>query len=193
MGIFFSKSTSGFYRDDLHGNAMPADVKPISEERYHELLAGMVANKPIVADADGFPMNLERTVDIGERIALQRHRIDAAYEQAMALIAGAYPRAEVNGWPEQVKAVELFEAAPDAPNPLLEALAQSSQCSLAEMAGRIRGKRESYLVAYGSLTARRHALLQQLREVDPAAADAEQQVAALDTAGLMALAKQLQQ
>lgn len=193
MSIFFSGSTNGFYRDDLHGNAMPADVKPISEERYNELLAGMASNKPIVADADGFPINLERSVDIGARIALQRRRIDAAYEQAMALIEGAYPRGEVSGWPEQVRAVELFEAAPDSPNPLLEALAQASQSSLVEMASRIRGKRESYLVAYGSLTARRHALLQQLREIDPAAADAEQQVTALDPAGLMALAEQLQQ
>lgn len=47
--IFYSASTGGFYRDDIHPDGRPADCCPISETLYAELLDGQAAGKLIEA------------------------------------------------------------------------------------------------------------------------------------------------
>ena len=56
MKLYFSKSTNGFYTDEIHGEAIPADAVEITEEQHAELLAGQSTGKIITSDADGNPV-----------------------------------------------------------------------------------------------------------------------------------------
>ena len=40
MSYFYSRSTRGFYRKDIHGDRMPADVVPVTEEQHAALMRG---------------------------------------------------------------------------------------------------------------------------------------------------------
>lgn len=50
---YYSPSTGGFYLDELHGDAMPADVVKISQRRHAELMAAQAAGAAIVAGKRG--------------------------------------------------------------------------------------------------------------------------------------------
>lgn len=52
---YFSKSTRGFYDEELHGVNMPADAVPVSQKRFAELWDGHMQGKQIVGDAEGNP------------------------------------------------------------------------------------------------------------------------------------------
>lgn len=54
--MYYSKTTGGFYSQDIHGENMPADVVEISDEVHAEMLAGQALGKRIVAGQDGAPM-----------------------------------------------------------------------------------------------------------------------------------------
>lgn len=54
--MFYSKSTSGFYIAEIHGDGIPADAVEITPEEHAELLAGQSGGKRIVANADGQPL-----------------------------------------------------------------------------------------------------------------------------------------
>jgi hypothetical protein len=56
MQYYFSKSTNGFYIDELHGTNMPKDVVKITEKQYSDLLAGQQTNKIISSNAKGQPI-----------------------------------------------------------------------------------------------------------------------------------------
>ena len=57
--IFYSKSTNGFYDDEIH-SLMPDDVVCISKEKHEELLLGQSSGKIISADKTGNPVLLDR-------------------------------------------------------------------------------------------------------------------------------------
>lgn len=52
---FYSFSTRGFYRQDLHGSAMPADAIEITAESYADLVAGQATGLRIVRGDGGVP------------------------------------------------------------------------------------------------------------------------------------------
>ncbi|MBZ0127147.1 MAG: hypothetical protein K8F32_12320, partial [Rhodocyclaceae bacterium] len=53
--MFYSKTTGGFYSQEIHGSARPDDCVEITAERHAELISAQSAGKRIVADADGYP------------------------------------------------------------------------------------------------------------------------------------------
>lgn len=53
--MFYSKSTSGFYSREIHGDNIPADAIEITTEEHAALLDGQSAGKIITADAAGAP------------------------------------------------------------------------------------------------------------------------------------------
>ena len=55
MRYYYSPSTRGFYIDQLHGDAMPADCLEITQERYQQLLADQESGKTIQPSVDGTP------------------------------------------------------------------------------------------------------------------------------------------
>ncbi|HEX7687337.1 MAG TPA: hypothetical protein VF453_06510 [Burkholderiaceae bacterium] len=56
MTRYYSKSTSGFYVDAIHGEAMPTDAVEISDDDYGALMTAQASGKSIVAGADGKPV-----------------------------------------------------------------------------------------------------------------------------------------
>lgn len=55
MSYSYSPSTRGFYRSDIHGDAIPADALAISDAQYATLLAGVNSGE-IIAMVDGAPV-----------------------------------------------------------------------------------------------------------------------------------------
>lgn len=55
MSIFYAASTGGFYCADIHGDLMPADAVPVSDDEHGRLLSGQAAGQRIVPDAAGRP------------------------------------------------------------------------------------------------------------------------------------------
>jgi hypothetical protein len=58
--FFYSASARGFFISAIHGDAMPADVVPVTVERHAELLAGQSAGHVIEPDAYGVPQIVAR-------------------------------------------------------------------------------------------------------------------------------------
>lgn len=54
--IFFSRSTRGFYDEEIHTSGVPLDAVEISRAQHAALLAAQAAGKRIVADANGYPV-----------------------------------------------------------------------------------------------------------------------------------------
>jgi len=53
---YFSKSTNGFYSEEINGEAMPGDVVQISDKQWIDLLEGQILGKMITADHTGNPV-----------------------------------------------------------------------------------------------------------------------------------------
>ena len=54
--MFYSKSTNGFYRAEIHGTKMPVDVVEITDVQWQALLTAQAQGKVIGADAQGRPL-----------------------------------------------------------------------------------------------------------------------------------------
>lgn len=59
MDIFYSGNERGFFASDVHAT-MPPDVRPVTIERWHELLQAQSAGQEIVPDAKGDPIARDR-------------------------------------------------------------------------------------------------------------------------------------
>ena len=53
--MFYSKSTSGFYSSEIHGDNKPEDCVEITEEQHAELLEAQSQGMTITANDDGIP------------------------------------------------------------------------------------------------------------------------------------------
>ena len=57
--MLYSKSTSGFYSREIHGDNIPADAVEITTEQHDALLEGQSQGKIISADENGSPILIE--------------------------------------------------------------------------------------------------------------------------------------
>lgn len=57
--MLYSKSTSGFYSRDIHGDNIPADAVEITAEEHAALLEGQSQGKVISADEEGNPILID--------------------------------------------------------------------------------------------------------------------------------------
>ncbi|HYD46703.1 MAG TPA: DUF4376 domain-containing protein [Terriglobales bacterium] len=80
--MLYAASTRGFYREDVHGENIPADAVEITDEQYAVLIEGQAKGGTIASGAGGFPILLPRTeptIDqikdaMWERIKIERDR-----------------------------------------------------------------------------------------------------------------------
>jgi len=56
MDYFYSKTTRGFYTKELHGEAIPGDAVPVSEQQHAGLMQGQNNGQQIVPDEQGRPV-----------------------------------------------------------------------------------------------------------------------------------------
>ena len=67
--MLFSKTTNGFYSQDIHGDSIPADAMEITAAEYAALMAGQTAGKLITSDSIGRPVLADRPSLTAEEIA----------------------------------------------------------------------------------------------------------------------------
>lgn len=61
--IYFSKTTNGFYDDEIMPiSKMPDDKVSITVEEYRKIFDEHVTGRPIVADGNGYPYTIARVV-----------------------------------------------------------------------------------------------------------------------------------
>lgn len=89
--------------------------------------------------------------------AAKRLEINEAFNAAMAALAASYPEREIQSWPQQVKEAEALAADPQAPAPLLTAIAEARSLPVVELASRVLEKMNAYAAASGALIGRRQA------------------------------------
>lgn len=89
--------------------------------------------------------------------AAKRMEINEACNAAVAELAASYPEREILSWPQQVKEAEALAANPQAPAPLLTAIAEARSLPVVELASRVLEKMNAYAAASGALIGRRQA------------------------------------
>ena len=75
--LYYSKSTSGFYSDDLHGENIPDDAVEITGEKHQELLADIALGKRIDIGSDGQPFASFPEISLEELAAQKRAEVQA--------------------------------------------------------------------------------------------------------------------
>jgi hypothetical protein len=106
----FSPSTLGFYLTGVHPS-MPADAKPITAERYAEIMAGTSRGKRLAADAQGAPVLLDAPAPsvaaLRRSAELQTTQLS---NQLRERIAKASHYLQTTRWPVQVAAAQAIAA-----------------------------------------------------------------------------------
>lgn len=118
--IYYSASTSGFYKSEIHGEDIPSDSVEITQDKYTDLLVGQGVGHEIVSDQNGYPINKQpsppsiseisaqelavRTATADKQIAILKPAIDGGYakpEHSVLLADWQRCRYELTLVPEQ--------------------------------------------------------------------------------------------
>lgn len=105
--------------------------------------------------------------------------INTAAGRALDALSASYPAGEVSSWSQQTAEADALAANPDTPTPLLTAITTARNISVAELAARVRAKRDAYAHASGRIIGQRQALEDALNAIDLKAADAETKLEAI--------------
>ena len=97
--MLYSKSNSGFYSKEIHGNEIPADAIEITDDEYKILLNGACSGKAINIGTDGRPELVEITpsddyIKSSLSSAVQMYLDDAAQAKGYDNIASAVTYAD---------------------------------------------------------------------------------------------------
>lgn len=92
---FFSKSTLGFYDDQIHVQR-PDDAVEISDEKHSEIMTAQSEGKAIAADQDGHPIAVDRDPPSPE--AVIKMQINALERQQTARRLREAVAGKDNGW-----------------------------------------------------------------------------------------------
>jgi hypothetical protein len=77
MTIYYSKSTGGFYNDQIN-SGLPADAVEVSGDQHASLLAGQGGGKVIQAGSTGNPVLIDVTVSDAQRWGNYQALVEAA-------------------------------------------------------------------------------------------------------------------
>lgn len=108
--MFYSKSTGGFYTEEIHGSSIPLDAVEISDSEYHRLISGQSSGKLIKSDQSGFPILSDRPPPSEEQIIA---RYETALDNMLNTVAQGYRYADRTrlalraGYPNQNQALAI--------------------------------------------------------------------------------------
>jgi hypothetical protein len=89
--MFFSPDTRGFYSQNVHGAAIPADAVPITAEAHAALMAAQAQGAAIQPDANGNPVAVFPTPPTAaEVLTSAKAAAHAAVEAAVSAIRRAF-------------------------------------------------------------------------------------------------------
>ena len=96
--IYYSKTTKGFYCEEIHGTNIPSDRVQITNEQHENLLNEQSNGKQIVPDKNGYPIAIVPPIipPTWEQIRSQR---DAFLKDSDWSVAGdATPKPSKESW-----------------------------------------------------------------------------------------------
>lgn len=100
-------------------------------------------------------------------------------EAMLAVLRADCPESEVTSWAKQEVEARALVVNPDAPSPLLTAIASTRGLTVTELAQRVITKADTYAISAGTLIGRRQALEDKLMAIDLDVPDAAEQIAAI--------------
>jgi len=155
MQAYYSAAAGGFLFRELHG-VLPDDAVPVMADEHAALLAAQARGLVIHAGPDGQPVAVDRpALSIAElRLAKQTSIRDEA-EKVLAPLKAEYGPTEIASWDQQYEEATALDAAPDAPAPLVRAIAAARGMDPAELAARIRANRAAWVAISGHVVGQR--------------------------------------
>lgn len=86
--MFYSKSTGGFYCQEINGDNIPADSVEISDAEHAALLQAQSGGKQIAADENGYPVLIDLPAPTPDELSRQaQSKKKALIAEASAVIA----------------------------------------------------------------------------------------------------------
>lgn len=108
--MFYSKSSGGFFTQEIHGAGIPSDAVEITEQHHAELLAGQSAGKLIAADVGGYPVLIDPTpTPLPVVIEGAKARVRAARVAVFATLAGIQSQALADGDTANAQAISTIQ------------------------------------------------------------------------------------
>lgn len=157
MAFFVTTDTSnlitGLYTDDGDFADPPVGAVQVTIADFALLRSGRGKYKFI----NGV---LVDNLDLARR--LQTRQIEAAYVNAIGVIASQYPETERNSWAKQEQEARAWIADNTALTPLLSALTSARGDTLSVIAGKVITNADAYAVYAGAIIGKRQALLKQV-------------------------------
>lgn len=181
MNTYFSPSRKGLFNLPVGDDAVL-----LTEEVAAALMIELAAGKMLDADAEGNPIAVDAphiptpeeeylAKPLAERLTIQLGRLNADYDQAVAVLNSDYPAAETHTWTLQVTEARAYQAwidggrVGDAPaTPFLVELNEGRVTAnvgdgLEDLVSRILANDAVYSPALAGFTAYRHGIEKQLR------------------------------
>lgn len=120
--MFYSKSSRGFYNNDIHGENIHEDAVEITPEQHAALLEGQSQGKIISADENGYPILIDppplTEAQIQDAVTAARA---AAYVKESDPLFFKYQRGEVHKEDWLAKVAEIKARYPDGVLPVYTA------------------------------------------------------------------------
>lgn len=184
MKTYFSPSRKGLFNLPVGDDSVL-----LTEEVAAALMVELKAGKVLEADAEGNPIAVEApkvpsyeeiylSKPIAERLTIQLGRLNADYDQAVAVLNVDYPAAETHTWTLQVTEARAYQAwidggrVGDAPEvPFLVELNEGRVAAnvgdgFEDLISRILANDAVYSPALAGFTAYRHGIEKQLRTAE---------------------------
>lgn len=129
---------------------------------------------------DGWQLDGELQTQLAAQAAASKlAEINEGAGRALAELSAGYPAGEIASWPQQTREAEAIAANPAANVPILTAIAQQRGIGVVELAQRVLAKVAAYGMASGYIIGQRQALEDAIEAVELTAADALQQLEAI--------------
>lgn len=96
--IYYSKTTKGFYREDIHGTNIPSDCVKITEQTWKELLESQSKGKVIQPDERGYPIAIKPSVIPPTWEEIKKKRDVLLKDSDWSVAADANPKPSKEAW-----------------------------------------------------------------------------------------------
>lgn len=96
--IYYSKTTKGFYCEEIHGTNIPSDCVQITKEQHTNLLNEQSQGKQIVPDEKGFPIAIVPPVIPPTWEQIRSKRDSLLKDSDWAVAGDATPKPSKEAW-----------------------------------------------------------------------------------------------
>ncbi|MFV0422051.1 hypothetical protein [Oleidesulfovibrio sp.] len=174
--MHYSPTTNGFYHPAIHSTNIPADVVEISSADHAALMAAQAQGKIIRPDANGYPVAVTPppppAPTRAELYTAKQAEIRDGAETILTRLATEYGALERQTWDQQAAEADALQANPDAPAPLVRAIAAARGMPVADLASRILANRTAWVAVSGHVVGQRLAYQDALEATASLAEDA---------------------